>query len=165
MTVRVNKQPFNIREKLSELERPIGVKGSELMRSETAQEAGSALGVGRRNLCVNGNFKIWQRGTSVTASGNSYKYITADRWQTYFGSNAYSRQDVVLPNGEKVYAFRETIGGTRLYFDHVIEEGGRIFNQGGDITVSFWARTSGPLTGVALGFYWHSGGNLSLIHI
>ena len=41
MTVRVNKDSFNLREKLSELERPIGLKGSELMKSETAQEAGS----------------------------------------------------------------------------------------------------------------------------
>ena len=45
MTVRVNKSAFNIREKLSELERPIGVKGNELMRAETAQEAGALLGV------------------------------------------------------------------------------------------------------------------------
>ena len=53
MTVRVNKDCFNLREKLSELERPIGLKGSELMKSETAQEAGSLLGVGRRNFIIN----------------------------------------------------------------------------------------------------------------
>ena len=39
MTVRVNKPAFNLREKLSELERPIGLKGSELMKSETVQDA------------------------------------------------------------------------------------------------------------------------------
>ena len=165
MTVRINKSAFNIREKLSELERPIGLKGSELMRAETAQEAGSLLGVGRRNLCINGNFKIWQRGTSIAggASGNTtngYKYVTADRWQTYF-YNTYARQDTVLPNGERVYSFRETFYSTRLYFDQVIEDGGRIFNQGDYITVSFWAKTSGPSTGVSVGFYWYTGPNFA----
>ena len=55
MTIRVNKQPFNIREKLSELERPIGVKGSELMRSETVYQARNALSADRKNLMINGN--------------------------------------------------------------------------------------------------------------
>ena len=55
MTVRINKSAFNIREKLSELERPIGLKGSELMRAETAQEVGSLIGVGRKNIIINYN--------------------------------------------------------------------------------------------------------------
>lgn len=58
MTVRVNKQPFNVREKLSELERPVGVKGHELMRAETAQEARDLVSAGRKNLVINGDFRI-----------------------------------------------------------------------------------------------------------
>ena len=61
MTVRVNKDSFNLREKLSELERPIGLKGSVLMKSETAQESGSLLGVGRRNFIINPKFDIKSR--------------------------------------------------------------------------------------------------------
>ena len=165
MTVRIAKQPINLRERLSELERPIGLKGSELMGADTAQEAGSLLGVGRRNLCINGNFKIWQRGTSIAggASGNSsagYKYVTADRFQTYY-PNTYARQDSVLPNGEKVYSLRETFSSTRLFFTYTIEDGGRLFNQGDYITISFWAKTSGKSTGVSLGFYWYTGPNWS----
>ena len=159
MTVRVNKDSFNLREKLSELERPIGLKGSELMKSDTMQEARDLIGAGRRNLCINGNFKCWQRATSIASgatgnNSNSYKYVTADRWQSYF-YNTYARQDVVLPNGEKVYAMRETMQVTRNFLAYIIESGGRIWNQGGDITISFWARTSGKTTGVSLGFYWH----------
>ena len=161
MAVRVNKSAFNIREKINELTKRFGLKGSELAAAETAQEAGSLLGVGRRNLCINGNFKIWQRATSIANGdpGNTtdaYKYVTADRWQTFY-PNTYARQDSVLPNGERVYSFRETFSSTRLFFDHVIEDGGRIFDQGGDITISFWAKTSGPSTGVSLGFYWLDG--------
>ena len=58
MTVRVNKQPFNIREKLSELERPIGLKGDELMRAETAQDARDVVSAGRKNLMINGDMGI-----------------------------------------------------------------------------------------------------------
>ena len=78
MSVRVNKSSFSIREKLSELERPIGLKGSELMRSETVQDARDLVSAGRKNLIINGDFKIWQRGTTVTAAG-----YTADRFMAY----------------------------------------------------------------------------------
>ena len=61
MTVRVNKQPFNIREKLSELERPIGVKGNELMGAETAQDARDLVSAGRKNLIINGRYEGCQR--------------------------------------------------------------------------------------------------------
>jgi len=77
MTVRVSKQPIDLRSKLSELERPIGVKGNELMRAETAQEARDLVSAGRKNLVHNGDFRIDQRGgphTTVT----SYHL---DRWK------------------------------------------------------------------------------------
>ena len=61
MTVRVNKDSFNLREKLSELERPIGLKGSELMGSESAQEARDLISAGRKNIVINGNMMICQR--------------------------------------------------------------------------------------------------------
>ena len=72
MTVRVNKPSFNIREKLSELERPIGVKGNELMKAETAQDARDLVSAGRKNFVINGAMMIYQRGasTGVTATEN-----------------------------------------------------------------------------------------------
>ena len=159
MTVRVNKPAFNLREKLSELERPIGIKGSELMKSDTTQDARDVIGAGRRNLCINGNFKCWQRGVSIASgatgnSSNTYKYVTADRWQTYF-YNDYARQNEILPNGERVYALRETMQVTRNFLAYIIESGGRIWKEGGEITISFWARTNSNPTGLSLGFYWH----------
>ena len=83
MTVRVNKPEFNLREKLSELERPIGLKGSELMRAETTQEARDFIGAGRKNMIINGQMSINQRnGTSSytipNATGGSYG--AQDRW-------------------------------------------------------------------------------------
>ena len=87
MTVRVNKQPFNIREKLSELERPVGVKGNELMRAETAQEAGALLGVGRKNVIINGDQNIDQRNNgSATADFTGGGHFVTDRWEGYNGN-------------------------------------------------------------------------------
>ena len=61
MTVRVNKPSFNIREKLSELGRKFGLKGSELAAAETVQEARDLVSAGRKNLVINGNMMISQR--------------------------------------------------------------------------------------------------------
>jgi hypothetical protein len=80
MTVRVNKSSFNIREKLSELGRKFGLKGSELVAAETVQEAREIVSAGRRNILVNGSMQIAQRATQVTGStGAGYK--TCDRWR------------------------------------------------------------------------------------
>ena len=72
MTIRVSKPEFNLREKLTELDKPTGLKGTELMRSETTQEARDLVGAGRRNKIINGAMQVSQRGTSesgVTSSG------------------------------------------------------------------------------------------------
>ena len=71
MTVRVSKPEFNLREKITELDKPSGIKGNELMRSETTQEARDLIGAGRENIIQNGDQKIWQRYTSV-----SYTHLT-----------------------------------------------------------------------------------------
>ena len=105
MTVRVNKSSFNIREKLSELERPIGLKGSELMRSETAQEARNFVSAGRKNILINGAMQVWQRGTSVTGltDGGGPAYL-ADRWLWGEGGSPSSvvtmSRDTDVPTGQ-----------------------------------------------------------------
>ena len=52
---KVNKSSFNIREKLSELGRKFGLKGSELAAAETVQEARDLVSTGRKNILVNGS--------------------------------------------------------------------------------------------------------------
>jgi len=80
MTVRVSKQPVNLREKLSELEKPIGVKGSDLMRAETTQEARDFIGAGRKNKIINGSMIIDQRHSGASnTNGNGYH---TDRFRT-----------------------------------------------------------------------------------
>ena len=77
MAVRANKPAFNIREKLKELTHSIGLKGRELMRAETTQEARDLVSAGRKNLVHNGDFRIDQRGGTHTTV-TSYHL---DRWK------------------------------------------------------------------------------------
>jgi len=145
MTVRVNKSSFNIREKLSELERPIGLKGSELMRAETAQEARDLVSAGRRNLIINGRFDFWQRGTSFT--GDEY---TADRWRQARsgGTSTVSRQSFTLGQtevpGNPVYYLRQScsVGNGNCGINQPIEDVRT--GAGGPVTVSFWAKGTNP---------------------
>ena len=80
MTVRVSKQPVNLREKLSELEKPIGVKGNELMRSETVQEARDLVSAGRKNMIINGDMRVFQRGNSGNVPSTGTYFL--DRFQS-----------------------------------------------------------------------------------
>ena len=89
MTVRVNKDSFNIREKLSELERPIGLKGNELMSADTAQEARDFISAGRKNLIINGSFLISQRATSVNINSAGGSLRTVDRFSAKFFGGAW----------------------------------------------------------------------------
>jgi len=50
------------------------------MASETTQDARELVSAGRKNLLINGDFKIWQRGTSFTSS--SVNEYSADRFRT-----------------------------------------------------------------------------------
>ena len=81
MAVRASKPAFNIREKLKELTHSIGLKGRELMRAATVQEARDAIGAGRKNMIINGACSINQRYTSSytvpNATGGTY---VLDRW-------------------------------------------------------------------------------------
>ena len=85
MTVRVNKSAFNIREKLSELAVKFGLKGSELMRAETAQEARDLVSAGRRNIVINGDMAIDQRnnGSAFTLSNGNGRFFCVDRFQLW----------------------------------------------------------------------------------
>jgi hypothetical protein len=80
MPVRITKPQVNIREKLSELERPIGLNGSALIRTDTPQEAFSLIGAGRKNLIINGDFSVSQRGNYTSSTPIVHNVYYLDRW-------------------------------------------------------------------------------------
>jgi len=102
---------------------------------------------GFRNVIINGNFDIWQRGTSFTASDYG-----ADRWiNNRTGSTCtMSRQAFTLGQtgvpGEPTYFCRMAVtsvagAGNNSLLQHRIE-GVRTF-AGQTVTVSFWAKADG----------------------
>ena len=102
MTVRVSKPEFNLREKLTELDKPTGIKGNELMRSETSQEARDLVSAGRKNLIINGAMQIAQRGTSSTSAISGGTFV-CDRFKTggngAIGAVTVSQTTTNLPAG------------------------------------------------------------------
>jgi len=88
MTVKVSKPAINVREELADLRKPTGVAGEAMLRAETPQEQFNLIGAGRRNLIINGDFSVWQRGTSgVTGYASSAWKFAADRWKFYTRGN------------------------------------------------------------------------------
>ena len=144
MTVRVNKPSFNIREKLSELGRKFGLKGSEIAAAETVQDARNLISAGRRNLIINGDMRISQRGTSFTPTINEYNL---DRWM-FGGSHpnfTVSQGTSILPNGRSVNIFDVVCNANSIrWIDSYqgIEDIHIITGQ--TVTISAWVKTNHP---------------------
>ena len=77
MAVKFTKPEINVREKLAELDKPSGIAGEAMLRADTVAEQQALIGVGRRNLIINGDMRVAQRGTSHTTT-SAY---TLDRWK------------------------------------------------------------------------------------
>ena len=154
MTVRVNKPSFNIREKLSELGRKFGLKGSELAAAETVQEARDLVSAGRKNLIINGGLQIWQRGSSITGSYSSRPY-TADMFRIYnviSGSGATFSQSTDVPSKEFTYSLkRDTTsynGHSEINIPIELNRTGfeSPFIPGETYTFSYWVKGDGTDT-------------------
>ena len=81
MTVKITKPEINVREKLAELDKPSGIAGEAMLRAETVAEQQDLIGVGRRNILVNGAMNVSQRGTTFDKdSFTGAKYYSLDRF-------------------------------------------------------------------------------------
>lgn len=71
MTVTVSKPALILREEISALKKPSGIKGEELLRSNTVSDAYTALNpVMFRNRIINGDMRIDQRNNGGAVSGH-----------------------------------------------------------------------------------------------
>lgn len=146
MPVRIAKPAVNIREKLAELERPIGVNGSALIKTETPQDAFSLIGAGRKNLLINGDFKISQRGDYSSATSVSSSNYYLDRWKTDISgpSATIQRQTVTLPDGTQTYSAKMAATSTSSNGYLQLQQFVEIFPymQGRTVTMSAWVRSN-----------------------
>tara|TARA_B100000131_G_scaffold155371_1_gene150817 strand:- start:188 stop:1303 length:1116 start_codon:yes stop_codon:yes gene_type:complete len=154
MTVRVSKPAFNLRDKISELDRPVGVHGNEILKSNSLEETCAIVGSGRKNLVINGNFDVWQRGTSFS-SFNSMR-LTADRWFQYAAGSSTitaSRQQFtagqteVPGNPRYYYRYDNTPDADTTWLElfHRIEDVTRFSDV--PVTISWWMRANKPQYG------------------
>ncbi len=103
---------------------------------------------GRKNLLLNSNFTISQRGSWTSATSVGSGEYTLDRWVTTIGTvtaTLQTRQNQTLPNGENVNTLRMvcTSGGSgyiqiRQLFDKDIGQ----FCRNQPVTFSVWMRTT-----------------------
>jgi hypothetical protein len=158
MAVRANKPAFNIREKLKELTSKFGLKGTELARAETVQDARDLVSAGRKNIIINGDMRIAQRGTSTEVVANT-TYYTCDRFAFFQGisltdATVTGTQQTVtnLPGHTK--SFRVTnVGNSSItstsdgWIKYNVED--KDFDQvnwlngsNKSVTLSFWAKSN-----------------------
>ena len=144
MTVKITKPEINVREKISELDKPSGVAGQAMLAAETPQEQFNLIGAGRRNLTINGDFTVNQRGVLPVTNPSGGTYFT-DRW--LIGSTS---SNLVISNETGVYindnntkvktlkALFSGSGGFDIY--QIYEDWEYLSNK--IITISFWYRTN-----------------------
>ena len=83
MTLRASKPSFNVREKLTELAVKFGLKGSELAKAETVQDARDLVSAGRKNKIINGAMMIDQRHSGSSHTNSNGYHTDRFRSQVY----------------------------------------------------------------------------------
>jgi hypothetical protein len=155
MTIKVSKPAINIREELADLKQDTGLKGQELMRADTAQEARTAISAGRKNLIINGGMSFAERGTSSTSTGCK----TVDRCA--MGANiGVTQSQVVITSGDAfdagfrhAYKLENTgaIDNTAAHYvscfqyieaQDIAKSGWNYKSASSYITISFWIKSS-----------------------
>jgi hypothetical protein len=123
-----------------------------------------------KNKVINGNFGIWQRGTSFTiASGSAY---TADRFQVSSGSGgtvAATRQTFTagqtdVPNAIYFLQLAYSVSGTdAVLIDHRVEDVNTFAGQ--SVTFSFYAKVSSGTKSITPRFVqdFGSGGSATVV--
>jgi hypothetical protein len=116
MAVKFTKPEINVREKLAELDKPSGIAGEAMLRAETPQEQFNLIGAGRRNIIINGDMRVAQRGTS-TSNVTTNGYFTVDRWAVEGGGQvAFDTSQVTSDNPGgfpcSIKVSRNSTGGT-----------------------------------------------------
>lgn len=176
MAVKVSKPKVNLRQKLTELDIPKGVHGSQVLESQTAGETFELVKAGRKNLLLNGEMRINQRGDVTGVTGNQYG--GPDRWKTMCAScgtwGISQSTDVPFGQGFKkslrldCEANRATLAaGSNLSIAQYIEGQDLAhlawgYPKAKDLTLSFWLKTDNNVTGTFVVYLRNHGGGTVL---
>ncbi len=156
MVVKVSKPELNLREKISELDKPSGIAGEAMLRAETPQEQFNLIGAGRRNIIINGAMQVAQRGTSATTIASN-TYDTCDRFLQEFPPAEWSvnsTQETDAPAGfDYSLKLAATSGATlgagsyMIPFEYRTEgyDASRLgwgTTEAKEVTISFWIKSN-----------------------
>ncbi len=156
MTVKISKPAVNLREELNELKKPTGIAGEAMLRAETPQEQQALVGVGRRNLIINGDMKVAQRGTSAIPTTNG-AVTTCDRFMSeytsYFTAKAEQVDDSPVGFSKSLKVTCTAVSGSRDANTYFIPFETRLENDLGiatgvgktgtkPFTISFWIKSN-----------------------
>jgi hypothetical protein len=117
----------------------------------------TSYSVAGKNKIINGDFSVWQRGTTVTAGT-----YTADRWVNTGGSGTVSRQAFTpgtapVAGYESQYYLNWTITADQINNEMLQRiEDARTF-AGQTVTLSFWARSTVGAQPLNVAIYQHFG--------
>ena len=156
MTVRVEKPEFNLRDKLSKLDLPVGVHGSQILKSETPQDTFNIISAGRKNMIINGDMRVSQRysGAQTLSSGTNTYHL--DRWlgRNDTGATVAQSHSSSSPHGHYRSLRLEctnadtSLSGTEYCRIQQYIEGYNILTDWGQgrytdfVTISFWVQSS-----------------------
>jgi hypothetical protein len=128
--------------------------------TQTASGGPVSPSIAGKNAIINGDFRIWQRGTSFSnpATGS----FAADRWSVVWDGTGATRtvsQQAFTPGsapttgyeGQFFYRFAQSVagsGGTYNLFQNRMEDVRTYANQ--VVTISFWAKASASMSLVRL---------------
>ena len=171
MTVTVSKPALNLREELSALKKPSGIKGEELLRANTVADVYASLNPTMfRNRIINGDMRIDQRNAGASVSGELF---AVDRFRSFNQSDGTitSQQVSDAPAGFN-YSYKITVNtadtslGTIQYMElrqNIEGYNAADFGWGTaaakPVTLSFWVKSS--LTGTFGGTFMNSSVNRS----
>jgi hypothetical protein len=101
---------------------------------------------GRKNYLINGNFDMWQRGTSQTIAG----YYSDDRWYNYNMGSTKTHSRIACTDAERALfnaqSFSRTVVNSvagainNTYKDQRIEDVTKLSDK--TVTLSFWAKAN-----------------------
>lgn len=139
MSVEITQPEINVRKKLIENKQRYGIKGKQILESETTEDVRSIIGADRKNLVINGGFDIWQRGTFF----NSHVGFSADRFFSWHNAKI-ERTDLVGSQFSSSYGLKitkDTVGISHPYALVTDVENFRQFINK-SWTISFWTRSN-----------------------
>ena len=161
MAVKFTKPEINVREKLAELDKPSGIAGEAMLRAETPREQQNLIGAGRKNLIINGDFRVSQRGDYTSATATTHNQLYLDRWVVRLTNVTANTQHILGTNSSPGYPYKDS-NSLRLTATNsatgVMRHLQRVegFLSGRTLTVSAWVKSNSPNARVFS--YQHNGG-------